>query len=189
MKFSIFLSFTRLHPPEHYKESVYKEKLRQAMVADKCGYHCIWIPEHHLIHKIQVPNGLLACVQIGHHVSCRVGQAVNLITYRHPLITAGEIAEADHILEGRFSVTLGRGAYQYEFERLGIPFSESKERFEEALAVLEKIWGSDKGVSFDGKYFKFEQAHVWPRPYTQPHPDVWYGAQTNPSVVSAAKRG
>jgi alkanesulfonate monooxygenase SsuD/methylene tetrahydromethanopterin reductase-like flavin-dependent oxidoreductase (luciferase family) len=190
MRFSIFLSHTRLGSPEDYDVDLYKEKLDEAIESDKLGYYCIWVPEHHLIHKIQIPNGLLSCVHIGNHVGCRVGQAVNLITYRHPLITAGEIAAADNMLNGRLSVGVGRGAYQYEFERLGIPFSESKERFEEALSVLVKIWESaDRGVIHNGKYWSFEQTYVWPRPVQKPGPELWYGAQSNPSVEDAARRG
>ena len=46
-----------------------------------------------------------------------IGQMVNLLVYRHPLIGAGEIAQADVLLDGRLQLGVGRGAYAYEFER------------------------------------------------------------------------
>jgi len=191
MKFSIFFGYQRIHPPEYYKNSLYQERLDEAIEADRLGlYECIWLPEHHLIHFMQVPCGLLLCAQIGLKVKTKVGQMVNLLTARHPLIIAGEVAAADIILGGKLLLGVGRGAYEYEFERLGVPFSESKERFDEALQVIEKVWKSEKeGISFHGKYFNFETAYVWPRPVQKPHPEIWYAAMTKPAIDWAARKG
>jgi alkanesulfonate monooxygenase SsuD/methylene tetrahydromethanopterin reductase-like flavin-dependent oxidoreductase (luciferase family) len=190
VKFDIFLSYHRIHEPEHYSTSVIEERLEQAKLADRLGYDCIWVPEHHLIHFMQAPSSALLSTQIGLNVSCDVGQMVNLLNYRHPLITAGEIALTDHILGGRLQLGVGKGAYAYEFERLGLSFEEANPRFLEALDVLEEIWASpEKAISHHGPHFDIEDAYVWPRPLQEPHPPLWYAAMSPGSISAAASRG
>jgi alkanesulfonate monooxygenase SsuD/methylene tetrahydromethanopterin reductase-like flavin-dependent oxidoreductase (luciferase family) len=190
MKFDVFLSYHRIHEPEHYDASVVEERLAQAKLADELGFDCIWVPEHHLIHFMQAPSSSMLSVQIGLNVSCQVGQMVNLLNYRHPLIAAGEIALADHILGGRLQVGVGKGAYAYEFERLNLSFAEAQPRFLEALEILERVWANeDKSITFRGEHFDIRDAYVWPRPLQYPHPPLWYAAMSIPSVQAAAARG
>jgi alkanesulfonate monooxygenase SsuD/methylene tetrahydromethanopterin reductase-like flavin-dependent oxidoreductase (luciferase family) len=191
LTFSIFLSYQRIHPPEAYAgTSLYQEKLVEAKEADELGYDLIWVPEHHLIHFMSAPSTFLLATQIGLNVNIRVGTMVSLLVYRHPLISAGEIALTDQILEGRLELGVGRGAYEYEFERMGIPFAEGKERFAEALRAVEHIWSSPDGaVKFDGDFWQFDSSYVWPQPVQQPHPPLWYAAMSEPSIQMAAAAG
>jgi len=190
MDFSVFISHMRIFPHEHYKRPLYEEKLEEAKVADRCGFNCIWVPEHHLIQYMQAPNGLLLLLHYGHHVACPLGQMVNLLVYRHPLIAAGEIALADQLLGGRLRIGVGRGAYEYEFRRLGISWDTAYDRFHESLEVIERIWKSpDQGIRHQGKFYDFETSHVWPRPVQKPYPAIWYAAMTPPAIEFAAKRG
>jgi flavin-dependent trigonelline monooxygenase, oxygenase component len=190
MKFDIFMSFNRIHEPDHYERSLFEERLAEAVTADQLGYDCIWVPEHHLIHFMQAPSASLLSLHIGLNVSCRVGQMVNLLNYRHPLVTAAEIGFVDNALNGRLELGVGRGAYQYEFDRLGIPFTEAQPRFLEALDILERIWENESGaISYHGKYFDIDDSYVWPRPQQRPHPRLWYAAMSSPSVRMAASQG
>ncbi|MEA2783014.1 MAG: flavin-dependent trigonelline monooxygenase, oxygenase component [Rhodospirillaceae bacterium] len=190
MDISVFLSHMRLKKPEEYTQDLYQEKLAEAILADKLGFDCIWVPEHHLIQFMQAPNGLVLAIHYGNHVSCPIGQMVNLLLYRHPLITAGEIALADALLRGRLQLGVGRGAYDYEYRRLGITWDVAEAKFLECLDVLEKVWRSpDRGIAHDGQFYKFDTTYVSPRPVSKPHPPVWYAAMTPPVIEFAAKRG
>ncbi|HBT67979.1 MAG TPA: hypothetical protein DEB63_06710 [Agrobacterium sp.] len=190
MEFAPFLSHMRIFEPEHYKMSLYDEKLAEAKLADACGFDALWVPEHHLIHYMQAPNGLILSVFYGKEVSIPVGQMVNILAYRHPLLVAGEVALTDVLLDGKFMLGVGKGAYEYEFERLNIPFDKANDQFLESLEVLEKVWSrEDEGVTYSGEHFKFENTYVWPRPVQKPHPPIWYAAMTPPSIAFAAERG
>jgi flavin-dependent trigonelline monooxygenase, oxygenase component len=190
MRISVFLAYQRTGHPDDYARPPFPEKLAEAKVADAWGAHTIWVPEHHLIHFMQTPSTLLLATQMGLSTSARVGTMVSLLNYRHPLVSAGEIAVADHILEGRLELGVGRGAYEYEFEILGIPFAEGKARFNEALRAHEAIWHSpDAAVAFDGEFTSFTSAYVWPRPYQEPHPPVWIAAMTEPTIEQAVRDG
>src|SRR3546814_16440977 len=50
----------------------------------------------------------LLLVHYGNHVKAPLGQMVNLLVYRHPLIAAGEIAQADQLLGDRKSGVEGK---------------------------------------------------------------------------------
>lgn len=190
MEFGIFLSHQRIYEPSRYKTSLYEEKRLEAELAERLGYDMVWVPEHHLIHFMQVPNALILAQNVGRNLSIRVGTMATLLPLRHPLITAAEIALTDEILEGRLDLGVGRGAYEYEFERLGIPFAETKERFSEVLEFLLALWSSDDGsAALDGKFISFPQAHVWPRPRQLPHPPLWIAAMTLPTISWAASQG
>lgn len=190
MDISIFLSHQRIGEPSSYSTNLYEEKLSEAKLADALGFSCIWVPEHHMIHFMQAPSGLLLAVHYGAHTKCPVGQMVNLLLYRHPLVTAGEIAQADILLNGRLQLGVGRGAYNYEFRRLGLDWNVAEAKFLECLDVLEKVWASpETGIAYDGQFFKFDTTYVWPRSIGKPHPEVWYAAMTPPVIEFAAQRG
>jgi alkanesulfonate monooxygenase SsuD/methylene tetrahydromethanopterin reductase-like flavin-dependent oxidoreductase (luciferase family) len=189
MRLGLFLAYQRIHEPERYEANLFQEMLEEAVEADRLGFEVIWIPEHHLIHLMQAPSVAVLATHIGMAVKCKVATMVTLLNYRHPLITAGEMATVDNILQGRFEIGIGRGAYEYEFERLGIPFKEGKERFAEAMEALETIWGSDEAVSFEGKFHQWDEAFVWPRPYQHPRPPMWVAAMTPPTIDWAVRAG
>ena len=46
------------------------------------------------------------------------------------------VVVADIFGEGRLMLGVGRGAFAYEMERMGVPMAETRERFDESLAVL-----------------------------------------------------
>src|SRR5262249_46198302 len=158
---------------------------------DERGYDVVWLPEPHLVHLLKAPNPLLTAVQIGTRAkNCRIGVAVLVLPFRHPLLLAGDIALTDRILNGRFDLGVGRGAYRYEFERLEIEFSESRDRFIECVEILDRVWNSpDRAVNYQGKFYNFEDSYVWPRPLQRPHPPIGVAAQTAPTIEWAVEKG
>src|SRR5207245_7413823 len=63
------------------------------------------------------------------------------------------------------------------YDALGIPYAESQARFQEALEVILESW---KGApfSYQGKFYRFENATVSPRPYQLPHPPIRMAANS-----------
>ena len=50
---------------------------------------------------------------------------------------------------------VGRGAFKYEMERLGVPMDETRARFDESLNVLQALLAEEE-VSWDGEYYQFD---------------------------------
>jgi len=188
LTFGLYLSYKQLYP-EQNGERLYEEMREQALMADQLGYDNLWFPEHHLIHFTMSPSALLPAVSIGAQVKCRVGTSVVILAQHHPLMFAGEIAQADRLLRGRLELGVARGAYKYEFDRFGINFDDSRARFEECLDILERLWRSeDEGVAYKGKFYHFESSYVWPRPVQKPHPPIWIGCMSAPSIERAVEQ-
>jgi len=65
---------------------------------------------------------------------------------------------------------------------------ESRERFEEALTVIERAWTQDP-CAFAGKYFQVPETTVVPKPLQKPHPPLRVAANSPETAAFAGGRG
>lgn len=171
-------------------EDVYSRMIEYAIQADRSGFNRLWLPEHHLINFIVSPSPLISAAAIGQHVKCRVGSAVIVLPYHNPLQLAGEIAQTDHLLDGRFDLGVARGAYRYEFDKFGLDIKKSREHFIEMMDALNALFeNTETPTTFKGEHINFEESYIWPRPVQKPNPPIWIGAQSLPAIEDAASRG
>ncbi|GIT70060.1 MAG: hypothetical protein Ct9H300mP27_11640 [Chloroflexota bacterium] len=62
---------------------------------------------------------------------------------------------------------MGRSGNLRAYETMGIPYEESKDRFQEALDIILKSWEGTP-FSYHGEFNHIENASVSPLPFTQP---------------------
>jgi alkanesulfonate monooxygenase SsuD/methylene tetrahydromethanopterin reductase-like flavin-dependent oxidoreductase (luciferase family) len=170
-------------------EQMYSDMIEEAKSAERLGYSSLTIPEHHFINYLVHPNPLLTAVKVAtatKHIP--IVTAILVLPFYDVRRLAGEIAQADCLMGGRLQIGVGRGAFRYEFDRLGIPVEESRERFDESLELLIKLL-SEVEVSWRGKYYNFPSLTITPRPVQKPHPPIWIAAVTGPAIASSVKRG
>lgn len=108
----------------------------------------------------------------------RLGALVTGVTYRHPSMLATEAVTVDHVSNGRLELSLGAAWFEPEHRQLGFDFPPAGERgrrLEEALQIVKLLMTED-GATFDGRYYRLENASYYPRPVQQPHPPIWVGA-------------
>lgn len=112
----------------------------------------------------------------------RLGALVCAATFRAPGLLATIVASVDEMSGGRVELGLGTGWYAREHAAFGIPFPETRERFdrlEEQLAIITGLWrtptGAEPGFSFTGKHFTIEDNHTPPQPVQSPHPPIIIG--------------
>ena len=137
MEFSIQLSAD--YPDKSYGgDRVYGDMLNQAILADRLGFDAISITEHHLINCLMMPAPLQFAVKIAAHTE-RVSILTSIVVLPlHDMrIYAGEVVVADIFTNGRLMLGVGRGAFAYEMERLGIPMNETQSKFNESLNSFE----------------------------------------------------
>jgi alkanesulfonate monooxygenase SsuD/methylene tetrahydromethanopterin reductase-like flavin-dependent oxidoreductase (luciferase family) len=96
---------------------------------------------------------------------------------RPPAVMAKAAASLDVQSAGRFELGLGAGALPGQIASMGGPPrtpGESVEALEEAIDVIRLMWSSERTVSFDGTYYRLDEAHPGPQPV---HPiGIWVGA-------------
>lgn len=108
----------------------------------------------------------------------RLGSLVTGVTYRHPSMLAMEAVTVDHVSNGRLELAVGAAWFEPEHRELGFDFpppGERGRRLEEAIQVMKLLMTED-GATFDGRYYRLQDASYYPRPVQQPHPPLWVGA-------------
>ena len=186
MEFVHFLSSHMLNPAQGGK-ALYREVVEQAVHAEALGYWGVGIPEHHLVNILLIPSPLQMAVKIAAHTKhVKLMTSVCQLPLRDMRVFAGEVVQAQALCDGRLMLGVGKGAFGFETERIGVPFDETKPRFEEALAVLEALLtGAD--VAWDGTWYKFDALTIMPRP-EDPVP-LMLGVMAPPGIEAAAKKG
>lgn len=119
----------------------------------------------------------------------RLGIAVLVLPYRHPLLTAKMIATLDTLSGGRIDLGIGVGWMREEFEALGWPPSVFEGRgraTDEQLRIMKTVWTEDV-ASFEGEFYRFERLGAHPHPLQKPHPPIWVGGHTKPALRRTAR--
>lgn len=188
MHFSIQLS--AYFPDKAYGgDRLYADMLNQAVLADKLGYDAVSITEHHLMNILLMPAPLTFAVKIAAHTR-RINIMTSVVVLPiHDMRTyAGEVVVADIFCEGRLILGVGRGAYKYEIERLGVPMAETRARFDESLDVLQALLQNEE-VSWDGEYYKFDPITIMPRPVRPGGPQMMTAVMSPEGIYACTKRG
>jgi alkanesulfonate monooxygenase SsuD/methylene tetrahydromethanopterin reductase-like flavin-dependent oxidoreductase (luciferase family) len=188
MHFNLHLSMDH-HHKSYGGRRLFAEMLEQAVLADRLGYRSVSVTEHHLLELGLMPSPLMAAVKIAAHTrDVEILTAVAVLPLRDMRIFAGEVVTADIFTDGRLVLGVGRGAYRYEMERLGVPMEETRERFDESLAVLQALLTREE-VSWRGKYYTFDALTVMPRPHRPGGPPMMMAVLAPEAIYHCTKRG
>ena len=118
MKFSIAVNLERFDPAQDMRQ-VIGDALELVRLAEAGGFEIAWAAEHHTIELTIGPNPFTILMHWAAHTTrIRLGTAVVVAPYWHPIRLAGEAALFDLFSDGRLELGLGRGAFQYEFDRM-----------------------------------------------------------------------
>jgi len=169
--------------------TVYERAVQRVQIMDGAGYDAVWLAEHHFTGYSVCPSVHMMGVHIANHTrNIRIGMAVSLAAFYHPLRLAEEVAFLDVLSGGRVNWGAGRGFDPIEFKVFGVPAEESARRFHEAVEIVLACWTQER-VNWSGQYWKFENVEVLPKPLQQPHPPVWLAAGSEGAATWAGKRG
>ena len=186
MEFCIQLS--AYYPDKSYGgDRVYADMIEQAKLADQLGYESIALTEHHLINILMMPAPLQFAVKLAcetKHVN--IITAVAVLPLHDMRIFAGELVCAGIFTDHRLMLGVGRGAYKFEMERLGVNMEESREKFDESLNVLQALLAEEE-VSWDGRYYQFEPLTIMPRPVAKT--PIMMAALVPDAIYHSTKRG
>jgi probable F420-dependent oxidoreductase len=172
------------------------EVLRFAQKADQLSWDWLTIPEHIVMPtEMSRVMGSRFCEGVAAAaVLCGATRRIHMLTYvlalpyHHPLILAKQIGTIEFLAGGRFTLGAAVGHLEREFEVLGVPFHERGHVTDEYLMALKEIWTSED-PRFEGKYVKFKDIRVEPKPLQKPHPPIFIGGNSKPAMARAAKFG
>ncbi|HEX2278719.1 MAG TPA: LLM class flavin-dependent oxidoreductase [Candidatus Tectomicrobia bacterium] len=188
LAFGIFDSFGPFEMAEFPTVvDVYEEHIRQAQEAEQLGYRYYFFIEHQNspVCSVTAPNVYLTALA-SRTSMLRFGLMIYQLPFHHPVRLAQELATLDQISRGRLEFGTGTGVLEHEFMRWNLPFNERHEMSAEALKIIVKAWTEDT-LTYQGKYWQFDEALPTPKPYQQPHPPIWVAAHSAPSFDYAAQ--
>jgi alkanesulfonate monooxygenase SsuD/methylene tetrahydromethanopterin reductase-like flavin-dependent oxidoreductase (luciferase family) len=169
--------------------SVYRQAIARWSIMEETGYDAVWLAEHHFSSFSVCPSvHMMATLAAARTTRLRIGTAVSLAPFYHPLRLAEEVALLDVLSDGRVNWGAGRGFSRVEFATFGVPVAESADRFREAVEIVLAAW-TDEKVTHKGQFFEFDGVEVLPKPQQRPHPPVWMAATSEGAIDWAAGRG
>ena len=121
----------------------------------------------------------------------RLGIAVLILPYRHPLLTAKMVSTLDNLSGGRVDLGIGVGWMREEFEALGAPpevYTHRGSASDEQLRIFNTVWTRDV-AGFEGRFYRFDPVGVHPQPVQKPGPPIWIGGHTRPALRRVAHVG
>ena len=187
-----FGSFAREHAADRI--------VAAAEAAESLGYSTVWVIDH-LVLPAQVESGyafnpqdpflepLTVLGALALRTSrIKLGTAVLILPYRHPIYTAKALATVDVLSGGRLVVGVGAGWMEPEFAALGVPIAERGSRTNETIDVLKALWTED-APSYSGRHFQFSNIKFVPQPVQKPRPPILVGGMTKGALQRVVRRG
>ena len=117
----------------------------------------------------------------------RLVLAVLVVPHRPAVLAAKMLATIDVLSQGRLIVGVGAGWLKAEFDAVvTTPFAERGAVTDEYLEAFRALWTSEH-PRFDGRYTRFADLIFLPKPVQKPHPPIWVGGESGPSLRRAAR--
>ncbi len=187
-------SFTH---PDTPPEQLFDRVVEQAQAAEEAGFDLVTVMDHLYqiggVGDVNEPmlEGWLALAALARETSrVRLGTLVTGVTYRNPAMLAKEVTTLDTISGGRAILGIGAAWNDVEHEGYGIdfpPVRERMDRLEEALAIIKAMFTEDR-PSFQGNYYRIDQALNVPRPVQAGGPRILIGGGGEQRTLRIAAR-
>ena len=193
MKFGIFFELSVPRPlTREAEQTVYRNALEQARLADELGFDTVWAVEHHFLEEYShcsAPELFLTAVamqtsriRVGH------GAVVCVPQMNHPIRVAERAAVLDILSEGRLEFGTARASTWTELGGFNVDPDTTKISWDEYVHVLPRLW-TDERTAYDGATFSMPERPVLPKPVQDPHPPMWVTVTTPGTELDAADRG
>jgi len=167
-----------------------------AQAAERAGFDMLGYTDHPAPskkwltsggHPTYDPFGAL-CFLAGVTTRIRLMTYLAVLPYRNPLLLAKSVATVDRLSGGRFTMVAGTGYLRSEFSALGSSFDNRNDLFEEAIAVIRRVYEDDEFV-LSGEGFEARGVINDPSPVQLPHPPIWIGGSSRRSRQRVARYG
>src|SRR5215813_1557076 len=119
----------------------------------------------------------------------RLVAAVLVVPHRPAVLAAKMLATLDVLSRGRLVVGIGAGWLKTEFDAVVTsPFEDRGAVTDEYIDAFRVLW-TEKAPRFAGRFSRFDNIVLEPKPVQKPHPPIWVGGEGGPAVRRAARVG
>lgn len=178
----------------HFGEEAHRGKLLLgARRAEALGFDSLWVRDH-LIYE---PHGemerpdrtfyeaLTTLTAVG-AVTTRIGLGTAaLIPFRHPLVLAQTVTSMTHLVGARLILGLGAGAFDHEFEAVGLGSVDRHVLLRAHVETLRRVM-TENDVTYHHGPIRFEHVTIEPKPLGGAVP-LWHCGTSPRSARLAAE--
>jgi alkanesulfonate monooxygenase SsuD/methylene tetrahydromethanopterin reductase-like flavin-dependent oxidoreductase (luciferase family) len=174
--------------PERMRESLFSA-YAELLHAARAGFDGIFVTEHSQSSYDISPNPTLlasavVCAAQAEGLDVAVGVlGRSLGKTREPLKIAEEYALLDCLSGGRLIAGFPVGLSWDANLNAALPAIETRERYREHRELILKAWSQPEPFPWNGRFEKYGQVNVWPRPIQQPHPPIWVPGTGSPGTL------
>jgi alkanesulfonate monooxygenase SsuD/methylene tetrahydromethanopterin reductase-like flavin-dependent oxidoreductase (luciferase family) len=166
---------------------VYRNELRLALDAEELGFDRVMAVEHHFTDYAFCPDN----AQFLSYVAAKTSRielfpAAFILPWNDPVRVVEKAVMLDHLSDGRTVLGLGRGLARREFTAFRQSMSESRDRFDEAAAMVLDALESGF-IEGSGPYYPQPRVEIRPRPIKS-FAGRSYMVGTSPASVDVAAR-
>ena len=172
-----------VHDPKHDLTRVLKEDRETVILADKLGYHEIWVGEHTAATSEPITDPLVFLSSlIGETKQIKMGTGVFCMPHHHPAQIAGQAALFDHLSDGRFQMGIGNGSLSSDVELYGVGGDTDRGAMVwESIEHILAIWAGEPPYTREGQFWNVKIENVdrikhgvgaFIKPLQQPHPPI-----------------
>ena len=143
-------------------------------MADEAGFGGYHLAEHHGSDLCMAPGHeafLGAAARVTRQI--RFGPMVKLLPMHHPVRIIEDMCVLDQLTGGRLEFGVGRGPVPIEHYWYSHDWAESKDRFDDVLAIVHRALASGEISSEGSRFFDFPTMPMAIRPLQDPIP-FWY---------------
>jgi probable F420-dependent oxidoreductase len=154
--------------------------------AEGLGYSTLFMPDH-FTDQFAVGPALAAAAAVT--TDLRIGTLVLDNDYKHPVVTAKEMATLDVLSGGRLELGIGAGWMSSDYEQSGIPLEPAGvrvDRLTEAVDVLKGLFAPGN-FTYQGTHYTITELDGQPLPVQSPHPPFLLGGGA-PRMLRLAAR-
>lgn len=133
------------------------------------GFSGLYLPDHVGLTEsphYPSPELIVALTYLADHTErVRFGPMVSPLAVRDPVILARQAAALDDLSNGRMILGLGTGWAENELTMFGYVLGDVPmrvARLEEGLEVITRLLHSESPVSFEGRFFRLQEAELPP---------------------------
>ena len=178
---------------------------RLAERVEGLGFESLFLPEHPIIperfdspypgggalpdeYRMMVDPFVGLAAAAGATRRIRLGTSISLILERRPLLAAKTIATLDRVSHGRVVLGVGSGWLREEGDVFNVDWERRGSQMREVVQAMKACW-TDEVSSFDGRYVRFPEVIVEPKPVQQPHPPILVAGELARAARRAAEWG
>ena len=184
MRFGVFLA--PHHPIGESPTLQLQSDLKLASHLDELGYDEFWCGEHHSTgwEVIASPEIFLAAAA-ERTQRIKLGTGVISLPYHHPFMVAQRLVQLDHQSRGRLIFGSGPGALPSDAHTLGLDPMLLRDRQDEAMGVIRKLFEGEERFSYESDWFKLRDAKLHLKPF-QENMEFAVASQISPSGMTLA---